>query len=99
VPTTRVTSTINSTTTLVAYPLPEESIGANKESKDKKRIQVIDVSGERKYRQESWANHYGQLHGSIFVIDASERRRWNENQDTLTDLLGTEQLNGKPMLM
>lgn len=62
-------------------------------------IKLIDVSGERKYRQKSWSQYYEQIHGLIFVVDASDRRRLDDNQDILEDLLTHEQLKDKPILM
>lgn len=71
----------------------------NEKDKDLQRIKIIDVSGERKFRQKSWSQYYNQIHGLIFVIDASEKRRLNENQETLEDLLENEKLKNKPILM
>jgi GTPase SAR1 family protein len=62
-------------------------------------IKIIDVSGERKFRQKSWSQYYDQIHGLIFVIDASEKKRLSENQEILEDLLQHEKLKNKPVLM
>lgn len=70
-----------------------------KKNTNQQRIKIIDVSGERKYRQKSWSQYYEQIHGWIFVIDASDRRRLEENQEILEDLLAHEQLKDKPVLM
>ncbi len=76
----------------------EKTDGINK-NKKQQNIRIIDVSGERKFRQKSWSQYYDQIHGLIFVIDASEKRRLNENQETLEELLGNEKLKNKPILM
>jgi GTPase SAR1 family protein len=78
--------------------LNEKTDGINK-NKKQQNIRIIDVSGERKFRQKSWSQYYDQIHGLIFVIDASEKRRLNENQETLEELLGNEKLKNKPILM
>lgn len=72
---------------------------SNEKNKNQQRIKIIDVSGQKKYRQQSWSQYYDQIHGLIFVIDASEKERINENQETLEDLLKDEKLKDKPILM
>ena len=53
----------------------------------------------KKFRQKSWTQFYDEIHGLIFVIDASKKKRWNENQETLEDLIDNEKLKNKPILM
>ncbi len=91
-PTDNVSPTISSTSVEVTHPLS----GKNK---TQQRIKIIDVSGERKYRQQSWSQFYDQIHGLIFVIDASEKNRFRENQETLEDLYEHDKLKDKPILM
>lgn len=91
-PTDDTTPTIGSFSTMVTNPLTNKNAS-------QQRIKMIDVSGERKYRQKSWSQYYEQIHGLIFVIDASDRRRLEENQDILEDLLIHEHLKDKPILM
>jgi GTPase SAR1 family protein len=86
---------MGSVSTMIENPLNEK----NDRNKNQQRIKIIDVSGERKYRQKSWSQYYDQIHGLIFVIDASEKERINENQETLEDLLKDEKLKDKPILM
>jgi hypothetical protein len=66
---------------------------------DLQRIRIVDVSGERKFRQQSWSEYYDQIHGLIFVMDASEKKRLRENQDALDGLLENDKLKNKPILM
>jgi GTPase SAR1 family protein len=71
----------------------------NEKNRKQPGIKIIDVSGERKFRQKSWSQYYDQIHGLIFVIDASEKKRLSENQEILEDLLQHEKLKNKPVLM
>jgi hypothetical protein len=57
------------------------------------------VSGGKKYREQSWSDYYDKIHGLIYVIDASEKKRIMENTNTLEDLLENEKLRDKPILM
>ena len=93
-PTEDVEPTIGSKTSQVPYPT-----SGKKDKKFQDRITLIDVSGLRSYRQRSWSNFYQQIHGLIFVLDASEKKRLTENKDTLEDLLEHPDLKDKPILM
>lgn len=86
--------TIGSKTSQVPYPA-----SGKKDKKSQDRITLIDVSGLKSYRQRSWSNFYQQIHGLIFVLDASEKKRLTENKDTLDDLLEHPDLKDKPILM
>jgi GTPase SAR1 family protein len=72
---------------------------SNEKNKNQQRIKIIDVSGQKKYRQQSWSQYYDQIHGLIYVVDASESERLSENQETLDELLKNEKLKDKPILM
>jgi len=83
---------------MVTNPLHEKNDRINK-NKNQHSIKIIDVSGSRKFRQNSWSQYYDQIHGLIYVIDASERELLSENQEILKDLLENEKLKNKPILM
>jgi len=89
-----VTATMSSNTSMVPYPIVVKG-----DNKSQERIKIIDLSGERKFRERSWPEYYDQIHGFIFVIDASEKKRIMENKDTLDDLLEDDRLEHKPILM
>ncbi len=76
-----------------------EKTDRSDKNKNLKNIRIIDVSGESKYREKSWLQYYDQIHGFIFVMDASGKKRLVENQETLEDLLGQDKLKSKPVLM
>lgn len=84
---------------MVKNPLNEQNGRFNKTKSQQQGIKIIDVSGDKKFRQKSWSQYYDQIHGLIYVIDASETYRLDENQETLEDLLKNEKLKNKPILM
>jgi GTPase SAR1 family protein len=84
---------VSSETTKVPNPT------ASKGDKSQERITIIDLSGSKRFRQQSWPNYYKKIHGLIFVIDASEKKSISENQDTLEELLEHDDLKDKPILM
>lgn len=91
-PTDNVQPTISSSTISVSNPLTNKN-------NDQQRVRIIDVSGERRFRQKSWSQYYDQIHGLIFVIDASDKRRLDENQEALENLIQNDKLKNKPILM
>ncbi|CAF0874381.1 unnamed protein product [Adineta ricciae] len=97
-PTENVPPTSSSKTVLIMNPL-NETTNRTDRTKTKQRIQLIDVSGDKRYREQSWSQFYDRIHGFIFVFDASEKRRFRENQDVLADLLEHDQLQKKPFLI
>jgi GTPase SAR1 family protein len=89
---------MSSTSTMVTHPFSEKT-DRNAKNTNEQRVKIIDVSGAKRFRQNSWAQFYDQIHGLIFVIDASEKSRIDENQETLDELLQHEKLTDKPILM
>jgi ADP-ribosylation factor-like protein 13B len=83
---------------MVTHPFTEKNDRKDK-NKNEQRVKIIDVSGAKKFRHNSWAQFYDQIHGLIFVIDSSEQDRLDENKETLEDLLDNEKLKNKPILM
>ncbi|CAF3692529.1 unnamed protein product [Rotaria socialis] len=96
-PTDDVQPTMGSNSKMVPFPINEKN-AADKKNKNQ-RVRMIDVSGEKKFRQNSWPQFYDEIHGLIFVFDASERNRLRENQETLEDLLENVKLKDKPILI
>lgn len=97
-PTEHVAPTVGAKPVTIKYP-PVEKTGRLTKNKTQQSIKIIDVSGERRFRQQSWSQFYPQIHGVVVVIDASEKNRFRENQEMLDDLLEHDQLRGKPVLM
>lgn len=89
-PTETVEPTIGTVTSIVDNPT---------RSKDTDTVKLIDVGGNKKSRDQTWPQYYNQVHGLIFVLDASNQRRFRDNKETLETLLQDDDLKGKPVLM
>jgi hypothetical protein len=86
--------TIGENITTVSNPITEKG-----DSKNQERIKIIDVSGSKGFREDSWPKYYDQIHGLIFVIDAGEKKRIMDNSELLENLLENDKLKDKPILM
>ncbi|KAM4621905.1 ADP-ribosylation factor-like protein 13A [Polymixia lowei] len=61
-------------------------------------VTLLDIGGAPESRG-SWREHYGEVHGIIFVVDSSDRHRIKEVRELLTDLLKQPRVAGKPILV
>ncbi|XP_029918551.1 ADP-ribosylation factor-like protein 13A isoform X2 [Myripristis murdjan] len=61
-------------------------------------VTLLDTGGAPEWRA-TWKEHYGEAHGIIFVVDASDRQRMKEVKELLTDLLKQSRVAGKPILV
>ena len=93
--TANVTPTVGSNVSMVPYPRTT----THHNQKYRQRIKIIDLSGEREFREQSWSDYYDEIHGLIFVIDANDSRRLIENKRILIELLENDKLRNKPVLM
>jgi hypothetical protein len=62
-------------------------------------VTLIDISYSRDTGGDSLAQYYNQIHGFIFVVDASANKLMKENKNMLADLLSESELKDKPLLM
>ena len=56
-----------------------------------------DVGGQLGLRQ-LWKNYFQEVDGLIFVMDSSDKRRFQESSDALQSALSNTSLEGKPLL-
>ncbi|XP_071392528.1 ADP-ribosylation factor-like protein 13A [Centroberyx affinis] len=61
-------------------------------------VTLLDVGGAAEWRA-AWREHYGEVHGIIFVVDSSDRQRIKEVKELLADLLKQPRVAGKPILV
>ncbi|KAM6953155.1 ADP-ribosylation factor-like protein 13A [Aplochiton taeniatus] len=61
-------------------------------------VNLLDVGGALESRG-AWKDHYGEVHGVIFVVDSSDRQRIKEVKELLADLLRQPRVAGKPLLV
>ncbi|KAI8498472.1 ADP-ribosylation factor-like protein 13B [Branchiostoma belcheri] len=61
-------------------------------------ITTLDLGGGKNIRG-IWPRYYAEAHGSVFVVDASDRDRFDEARTVLEDFLGDPRISGKPVLV
>ena len=62
------------------------------------RITFQDLGGARELHK-IWESYYADAHGIIFVMDAGDRARLEECQETLERVLSRDEVEGAPLLM
>ena len=62
------------------------------------RMEVVDIGGTKENRPH-WRKYYDNVHGIIFVIDAADRRRFEEAGVALEEVLEDERLANVPLLI
>ncbi|XP_035672679.1 ADP-ribosylation factor-like protein 3 [Branchiostoma floridae] len=62
------------------------------------RLNVWDIGGQRKIRP-YWKNYFENIDIVIYVIDSSDRKRFEETGEELAELLEEDKLAGVPMLI
>ncbi|CAG5120087.1 unnamed protein product [Candidula unifasciata] len=62
------------------------------------KLNVWDIGGQRRIRP-YWKNYFENTDLLIYVIDSSDRKRFEETGDELTELLEEEKLAGVPVLI
>ncbi|CAF0874154.1 unnamed protein product [Adineta steineri] len=62
------------------------------------KLNVWDIGGQRKIRP-YWRNYFENTDVLIYVIDSSDRKRFDETNQELSELLEEEKLHGVPLLV
>jgi ADP-ribosylation factor-like protein 3 len=62
------------------------------------RLQVWDIGGQRQIRQ-YWRNYFDKTDILIYLIDSSDKKRFEETGEELETLLSEEKLAGVPVLI
>lgn len=62
------------------------------------KLNVWDIGGQRKIRP-YWRNYFENTDVLIYVIDSSDRKRFEETSVELAELLAEEKLNTVPLLV
>lgn len=61
-------------------------------------IKIYDLGGDIQIRS-LWPKYYGDIHGLIYVVDASDISRLAENKVVFGELVEHENISGKPLLL
>ncbi|TRY56188.1 hypothetical protein DNTS_002541 [Danionella cerebrum] len=69
-----------------------------KKNRDKISLTVWDVGGQAKMRAH-WRNFYQDTAGVVFVVDSSDIKRLEEAKGVLEQLLKSEHLRGRPVVL
>lgn len=62
------------------------------------KLTVMDMSGQSKYRQ-LWEAYYADVNAIVFVVDAADKRRFNEAHTSLHEIIAHKQLAKMPLLL
>jgi len=65
---------------------------------EKHNVTLFDLGGGRNIRG-IWKKYFAEVHGLIYVVDASAPGRLRECREVLDKLLQEEMVRGKPMLL
>ena len=71
--------------------LPTPGIRAGVLNHNNKKIVYYDLSGDGRHRKQ-WANYYSEIHGILFVVDASDTRRDDIVRDYIRQMFKDEVL-------
>ncbi|CAL7934036.1 unnamed protein product [Xylocopa violacea] len=61
-------------------------------------VKIYDVGGNSQIRS-LWPKYYNDIHGLIYVVDASDISRLTENKVVFGELISHEYISGKPLLL
>lgn len=63
-----------------------------------KNIAIYDLGGGHRFR-DVWQRYFGEVHGLIYVVDASKHERLEEGRGVLERLMEHPKVAQKPILM
>ena len=61
-------------------------------------VSFYDLGGSAKMR-DMWCNYYGDVHGVVYVVDASDAARISESAQTFKAIMSHKRLANKPVLV
>ncbi|KAG7212950.1 hypothetical protein KM043_002291 [Ampulex compressa] len=61
-------------------------------------VKIYDIGGSTQIRA-LWPKYYNDIHGLIYVVDASDISRLTENKIVFGELVSHEHISGKPLLL
>lgn len=77
---------------------PTQGFNIKSVASDGFKLNVWDIGGQRKIRP-YWKNYFDNTDVLIYVIDSSDRKRFEETSVELNELLAEEKLKGVPLLV
>ena len=65
---------------------------------DNTKLTIYDLGGNPKFRS-VWERYYAYIFGFLYVIDSSDREKFDESKDTLEKILSHPMMAGKPYVI
>eukprot|EP00924_Labyrinthula_sp_SR-Ha-C_P011675 maker-scaffold_17-snap-gene-5.52-mRNA-1 protein AED:0.18 eAED:0.18 QI:0/0.5/0.4/1/0.5/0.4/5/88/205 len=62
------------------------------------RVLFWDLGGQKKLRT-IWKNYFAEAHGILFVLDSSDKSRFQEVKQTFTNIMENQELQGVPTVL
>ncbi len=62
------------------------------------KVEIFDLGGSKNIRR-IWKTYLSEVHGVIYVVDASDQTRFEESSKALEEALGQAHLHDKPILV
>ncbi|VVC36716.1 P-loop containing nucleoside triphosphate hydrolase,Small GTP-binding protein domain,Small GTPase [Cinara cedri] len=78
--------------------LPTVGFSSSKFNYRENAITIYDLGGHKQIR-DIWKQYFADVHGVIFVVDSTDHRRLDECKEVFENLLGNENIAGKPVLL
>uniref|UniRef100_A0A8C5DDF7 ADP-ribosylation factor-like protein 3 n=1 Tax=Gouania willdenowi TaxID=441366 RepID=A0A8C5DDF7_GOUWI len=82
----------------ISHITPTQGFNIKSVQSDGFKLNVWDIGGQRRIRP-YWKNYFENTDVLIYVIDSSDRKRFEETSMELADLLDQEDLAGVPLLI
>uniref|UniRef100_A0A7S0YB38 ADP-ribosylation factor-like protein 3 n=1 Tax=Polytomella parva TaxID=51329 RepID=A0A7S0YB38_9CHLO len=77
---------------------PTKGFNIKSLTRDGFNLKIWDIGGQKSIRP-YWRNYFDQTDALIYVIDSSDRKRLEESEFELQELLGEEKMTGVPLLV
>ncbi|KAG2500345.1 hypothetical protein HYH03_001920 [Edaphochlamys debaryana] len=77
---------------------PTQGFNIKSLSRDGFNLKIWDIGGQKSIRP-YWRNYFDQTDALIYVIDSADRKRLDEAEFELNELLQEEKMNGVPLLI
>lgn len=77
---------------------PTQGFNIKSLSRDGFNLKIWDIGGQKSIRP-YWRNYFDQTDSLIYVIDSADRKRLDESEFELNELLQEEKMSGVPLLI
>jgi ADP-ribosylation factor-like protein 13B len=78
--------------------VPTVGLGQETFEYDDTKLKVYDLGGSANFRS-VWQRFFAEIWGFVYVVDASDRQRFEESRSTLSQMLDHKMIKGKPFII